>query len=97
MAPPLKVDPEHLKVIAHNMGVIADEVGRVEHAVDGCAPGGDDVLGESGVAAAYRRFHAAWTAELHTTAGATRQLADGLRRAAIGYVGSDDYARRRFA
>jgi hypothetical protein len=97
MAPPLKVDPERLKVIARQMGTIADDIDRVEHAVDSCAPGGDDVLGESGVAAAYRQFHDLWTAELHTTTGATRQLADGLRRSADGYFGSDDYARHRFA
>ena len=97
MAPPLKVDPERLKVIARNLGVIADDLRYVEHAVDGCAPEGDDVLGESGISAAYRQFHDRWTAELHTTAGGTRQLADGVQRSVDAYLGSDDYARRRFA
>jgi hypothetical protein len=96
MAPPLKVDLAHLKVIADNTGSVADSVGRVEHMVSGCEPGPEDILGEFGVVAAYRQFHDLWSAELRTATAAARQLADGLQRAAADYAKSDGYASHRF-
>jgi hypothetical protein len=96
MAPPLKVDPPHLKAIAERTEAVADGVDRVEATVTRCAPRGVDVFGTPAVAEAYHRFHARWSAELRVTGGATRQLADGLLRAAGGYQAADDDAGRRF-
>jgi hypothetical protein len=94
--PSFGVDAIPLEIIARNVDVIGDYIDDVEKSLRAHPPLGEEDFAEYGLVGAYRQFFDAWTAELHTAAGAAHQLGALIQQAAGSYHGSDAQATQRF-